>query len=196
MQGGKKSGAQGVTVLRGATGVPATPGMRLEVGDELATDSMSQAVIVFPDQSWVILDAETAVRISSLSLTRGTLFAKVRRLFQLETQFVRVSVEGTEYRVQVDPGGQTSVDVAEGSTRLISKAGSWNPVAVREREGAVTAGQAPPQTRQLTPEEVARIRRQFRTFEALFTAEFVNWGIMIRPGPPMPLPQPRTPVPR
>jgi FecR-like protein len=175
VQAGQKAGAEGVEIIRRGVPMKASERMALESGDEVRTNAVS-AVIQFQDTTWVIVEPNTIVRISSLSLVRGTILAKARGLFQVQTQFVRVSVEGTEYQVSVDENNQTSVDVADGSTRLTSTTGSWDAVVVLGREGAFVKAQEVPRKRPLTPEEVARIRQQFRTFEALFTSTLMLQG--------------------
>jgi hypothetical protein len=175
VQAGQKAGAEGVEIIRRGVSMKASERMALETGDEVRTNAVS-AVIQFPDSSWVIVEPNTVVGISSLRLARGTILAKARGLFQVQTQFVKVSVEGTEYQVSVDENDQTSVDVADGSTRLTSPTGSWDAIVVLGREGAFVKAREVPRKRPLTPEEVARIRQQFRTFEALFTSTLILQG--------------------
>jgi len=155
--------------------------MALESGDELQTTGVS-AVIKFPDETWVIVAPNSLVRIGSLGLTRGTIFAKARRLFQVETQFVRVTVEGTEYQVTVAENNQAAVDVAEGQTRLTSPTNSWEAVVVLGSEGAIVKAQEVPRKRPLSAEEVERIRRQFQIFGSLFSNVLIMQGTTL-PGP-------------
>src|SRR5262245_27680610 len=156
---GQKASPEGIVISRRGAPVQPSPGMALEAGDEVRTTAVS-AVIKFPDNTWVIVAPNSAVSIGSLGITRGTIFAKARRLFQVETQFVRVTVEGTEYQVTVDENNQASVDVAEGQTRLTSTRGSWEAVVVLGSEGAVVKAEEVPRKRPLSPEEVKKIRQQ------------------------------------
>lgn len=193
VQASQRAGVRGIEVMRGGALLKAGEKMALEAGDELRTDALSRAVIQFPDTSWIIMEPNTAVRISSLGLIRGTILAKARKWFQVETLFVMVTVEGTEYQVRVNENNQTSVDVAAGLTRLTSATGAWEPVAVREREGAVVGARDFPQKRALTPEEVARIREQFRMFGQFFITDLIGLqgmgpGPGIGPGMPGPGP--------
>lgn len=167
VRAGQKAGAEGIEIIRRGAPMSASEKMVLEAGDEVRTTAVS-AVIQFPDKSWVIVEPNTVVRISSLWLAKGRILAKARGLFQVQTQFVRVSVEGTEYQVSVDENNQASVDVAEGATRLTSTTGSWEAFVVPGREGAVVKAREVPQKRLLSPEEVMRIRQQLRAFETLF----------------------------
>jgi hypothetical protein len=174
VQAGKKAGVQGIQVIRSGVQVSARQNMLLEAGDELRTNAVSQAVILFADGSWVIAEPNTVVRISSLTVAVGKILVRAKRLFQVETEFVKVAVEGTAYEVAVDENNQTSVSVAEGKTRLTSNTGSWGAVAVLERERASLKGREIPQKQPLSPAEVVRILQQLRTFETFFIRGIID----------------------
>ncbi|MGH6691682.1 MAG: FecR family protein [Gammaproteobacteria bacterium] len=88
-----------VRIERAGRAIAVSNGMELFAGDIVETMS-SHAEIRFPPSDQVWLDVNTRVRVSSLWLYFGRIFASVSPPFSVETEDFTASPEGTRFSVQ------------------------------------------------------------------------------------------------
>ena len=121
--------SQAVAFFRGGqrwrTSVPQV----LERDDEFETAKDVMAVIRYPIGD-VYVDASTRVRIGSLDVLFGKVFARVRGFFSVENQNVVAGVEGTEFAFEVARDGATQIVVLDGTVLSSSKRLPWKPLRV------------------------------------------------------------------
>jgi hypothetical protein len=105
-------------------------GMALYRGDEVRTFSGTYAQLRFPDGDRVWLDYDTRVRLGSVFTFFGRVFAAVSGVFEVDSEFVAASSEGTEFTVTVGRAGPGiySVAVRTGSVLCRSPRGTWRPL--------------------------------------------------------------------
>lgn len=108
-----------VTVLRDGETLLAKPGMRVNQGDEIASDEQAEALLNFEDGARLAVRASTTVQLSSLKLSgpvssrqktvrivRGSLRyisgkATVRRKVAFETSTATIGIRGTDIEISV-----------------------------------------------------------------------------------------------
>lgn len=135
-----------IRIIRNDVRVAPRLNMPLEIGDEIITDPESTVVIRYPNGSEVYLRPNTHVKIQSIYLLYGELFAKVKGAFRVETSFAAAGVEGTEFSLRVDPDNQLSVIVLDGVVNLSPKieygesTRPWNSISIGKDEKAVIGG--------------------------------------------------------
>ena len=153
-----------VRAYRGGRLLDARRGMQLQPGDEIETGPDGAAVIRFLDQGEVILAAETRVRIGSLEVLFGRVFANVRGLFTASSENVVAGVEGTGFTFEVGRDRSVRVVVLDGTVAFRSRTGSWPAVRLRAHQVAVSPypNRAPPRVDQASVREIEEIRRWAR----------------------------------
>ena len=130
-----ESASRDTRVFRGGRPVELRPGMPLQNGDEVQTGGEVDAVVIdFPTRGRVALAARTRVRIGSLEVLFGRVFANVRGLFSVSSANVVAGVEGTSFMVDVGLQGQMRVVVLEGVVVCRSRSDTWAPMRVRAGE--------------------------------------------------------------
>lgn len=175
----------GVRILRHGQPLRVTPNLRLELGDEI--DSGEAAVVLRwrgpPTDGEVVLEPRTRVRIGSLEVLFGRVFASVRGFFRVSGESVVAAVEGTRFLVSVQPGRATRVAVAEGAVRCTARGGSWSPLrlAAGEALGATTGG-ARPVLGTADARELARSARLLEEVREAPAAGYCCDGGQVRPG--------------
>ncbi|MEO7850816.1 MAG: hypothetical protein ABIR94_01005, partial [Rubrivivax sp.] len=120
--------AVGLRVWRNFVTLRPTAGMLLEPGDVVQTGPGSAASIVFDGSSGggtVTIDESSRVRVGSLEVFFGRIFANVRGLFETTSENVVAGVEGTAYLFEVARDRSVHVAVAEGVVACSTKDGSW-----------------------------------------------------------------------
>ena len=126
--------AVGLLVWRNLVALRAERGMRLEPGDVVQTGPRSAATLVFSGGNpgagagTVTLDESTRVRVGSLEVFFGRVFASVRGLFETSSENIVAGVEGTSYLFEVQRDRDVRVAVAEGVVSCRSRDGSWAPI--------------------------------------------------------------------
>lgn len=151
--GAELSGA--VEVSRGGrTLTPQLP-TTLQPGDVVHTGPEAFAVIRYPDGGEIMLDRNTRVRTGSLFVEFGRILARVRGLFEVDTETVVTGVEGTEYVVQVVRGGLLRIVVLDGTVVCRSRIGRWSPIRLQRGEMLLSEypGMAVPHVRRASPQE-------------------------------------------
>jgi hypothetical protein len=136
----------GVTIVRpGTPSVRYEPGMELLTGDTVETAD-GQAVIDYDDGSVVVLNRATRVRLGSIRLFLGELFARIKSISTrgggaVVTDELSASVEGTDYGVRrnlAEAGaalGRVQVYVRQGRV-LCRPSGNarWSPLTVHANQ--------------------------------------------------------------
>lgn len=111
----------------------------LRLGDEIETGADSVAVIRFPDGDKVIIGSRTRVRLGSLDVLFGRVFARIQGLFAVESQNIVAGVEGTEFEFTVAHDKAVSVTVLDGSLICRAKTRGWPPVRMGSGTKMVSA---------------------------------------------------------
>lgn len=139
--------AAGVRLRRAAGGeVAARAGMRLAPGDVVVTGPGVAAVLHIGGRGQVTLDANTAVRIGSLEVLFGRLFADLRGLFAVRSETVEAVNQGTRYLFEVDRDRNVRVVVADGVLTCRSMRGGWPDLRLTAGQALVSVypGREPP----------------------------------------------------
>jgi len=140
-----------VAFFRGGQRLQFTIPHALERDDEFETARDVMAVIRYPIGD-VYVDAGTRVRIGSLDVLFGRIFAKVKGFFSVENQNVVAGVEGTEFAFEVARDGSTEITVLDGAVLSSSKRLPWKPLRVTRNQAfwvtnagmQIKVGAAPP----------------------------------------------------
>lgn len=122
--------ALGVSVRRAGVDTRAQLGMLLEPGDELRTSAGVAAVLQLGGVGEAVLDEQTSVRLGSLEVLFGRIFARLRGVFTVRSETVEAVNDGTRYVFEVSGNRSTRVVVVEGVVTCRSRNGSWSPVRV------------------------------------------------------------------
>lgn len=147
--------ARGVRVRRaGGAEVPARTGMRLEAGDVVVTAPGVAAVLRIRGHGEVALDEDTAVRIGSLEVLFGRLFADLRGLFTVRSETLEAVNEGTRYLFEVGRGGQVRVVVADGALTCRSMLGAWPDLRLAAGQALLYPGRDRPRIQRGDVDEV------------------------------------------
>ncbi len=101
----------------------------LKEGDEVAVSQGAHPTLVFPGEIAVKMKPGTACKVYDrwLHVKKGDTWLKLskqRSGFQVTTPSVTVTVLGTTFRVLVESGGSTTVDLREGSVKFETTKGS------------------------------------------------------------------------
>jgi hypothetical protein len=160
---GGEEAASLVSVFRDGRPLAARPPFTLQPGDELETGA-GVAVIQFPDGGSAVVDERSRVRVGSLEVLFGRVFAAVRGLFSVESETVVAGVEGTEFLFVVGPDRGVHVVVLEGVVVCTSKAGRWDPIRLRSGLGFSTRppGLEAPRVQSVSPSDLDGIRAWVR----------------------------------
>lgn len=152
----------GLRVWRNQQEVHATRGMQLLPGDEVQTGAQSAAVIGFSGgpvgagTGTVAVDENSRVRVGSLEVFFGRIFANVRGLFETTSENVVAGVEGTRFLFEVTRDRKVRVAVAQGVVSCSSRDGSWQSVSLQAGQALVSAypNRARPQVMPADPREL------------------------------------------
>jgi len=154
------TGDGAVRVYRRGHALDVRRGMRLLPGDEIQTNGSSAAVIRDPEHGEVVLASNTRVRLGSLEVLFGRVFADVRGFFTTSSENVVAGVEGTRFLFEVARDRSVRVAVLDGVVTCRSKRRSWAPIPLGRRQELVSAypNRAPPQVGLTNPREMDAIR--------------------------------------
>ena len=99
----------------------------------------------------------TRVRVGSLFVFFGRVFATVSGSFSVDSEFVATSTEGTEFTVSIDRlrRGPFSVALGQGILRCEPRAGRWRTVRMKPGERLSSEGRGQPAVSKLQPQEHA-----------------------------------------
>lgn len=135
------SAANIVSVTR--NGVPVRVGvpLGLQKGDVIETGD--GGAVLRLEYGEVVLAPRTRVRLGSIEVFFGKVFASVKGLFRVEDDTVAADVEGTQFMFESIPGRGMRVVVLEGVVRCSSKADQWTDLRVSAgREMTLTRADA------------------------------------------------------
>lgn len=157
-------------------------------GDVLRTNATGNLAILFSDRTQVRLGRNSTLVVrkvggggadTELSLESGQLWARAERGGEgvaVATPAATAAIRGTDWSMQVDGTGRTSLIVLEGTVELANAQGS---VTVRQGEGAsASIGQAPTRLVLVNPDD----REQMLYYYSLRTAFSLLPTAMRRPG--------------
>ncbi len=153
----------GLRVWRDLQEVHATRGMQLLPGDEVQTGVQSAAVISFSGggaagtgTGTVAVDENSRVRVGSLEVFFGRIFANVRGLFETSSENVVAGVEGTRFLFEVTHDRKVRVAVAQGVVSCSARDGSWQAVSLQAGQALVSAypNRSMPQVMPADPREL------------------------------------------
>jgi hypothetical protein len=133
-----------VSVLRAGRTVAIAAELPLQRGDQIETHAGAYAVIRYAGGGRVYLKPNTGVRVGSLFVFFGEVFARTRGFFSIDTDFVRAGVQGTELTVVSQRDSGAMVTVRDGRVICSSPTGRWIPVLVRGGEQLVARRQRQP----------------------------------------------------
>ena len=128
----------GVRVWRGGREIAVRRLMELLPGDEIETGQNAAAILRFRDVGDALVLKDTRLRIGSLEVLFGRVFALVRNRFTVSSQTVVAGVEGTRFLFEVGRDRSVHVAVADGAVVCRSPQGAWAPVRLRTNEGLRT----------------------------------------------------------
>jgi len=136
----------GVRVWRGGREIAVQRLMVLQPGDEIETGQNVAAVLRFRDAGDTLVLNGTRVRIGSLEVLFGRVFAVLRNRFTVSSDTVVAGVEGTSFVFEVDRNRAVRVAVADGAVVCRSPQGAWAPVRLRANEALRSRypGRGPP----------------------------------------------------
>ena len=127
-----------VRVWRGGREIAAQRLMVLLPGDELETGQNAAAVLRFRNAGETLIHKGTRVRIGSLEVVFGRVFAQLRNRFTVSSQTVVAGVEGTRFLFEVGRDRAVRVAVADGAVVCRSPKGAWAPVRLRANESLLS----------------------------------------------------------
>jgi len=114
-----------VRVIRDGAPLADPMGARLQKGDVIETGTETSALLRFADGNEVILGPDTRVRLGSLEVFFGRVFASVRGAFVVHSDTVSAEVEGTEYLFEQPRAEAVRVVVLEGVVTCRSPQSRW-----------------------------------------------------------------------
>jgi hypothetical protein len=155
----------GVRVWRSGREIAVRRLMWLQPGDEIETGKDVAAVLRFREAGDALVLNGTRVRIGSLEVVFGRVFALLRNRFTVSSQTVVAGVEGTRFLFEVGRDRAVHVAVAEGVVVCRSPEGAWAPVRLRTNEALRSRypGRGSPQ---VGPSDA----RELRAYEAMSVA--------------------------
>ncbi|GMR22036.1 MAG: FecR domain-containing protein [Acidobacteriota bacterium] len=138
--------------------IPVVKNLLLREGDEIRTWSGSGVRILFEDGNYVFVNSHTKVKVVSLGempaqassrlqilLKEGSIWSQIKKQlkgrFEIRTSTANTIIRGTNFRVKVEPGDATRLEVLEGTVDF-EVAGA--PVSVGSQQGALTNGDGAP----------------------------------------------------
>lgn len=168
--------------------IPLVPNLLLREGDELRTWRGAGVRILFDDGNYVFLKSESRARLTGLQtkgapatsrlvidLTEGGVWSEIehpiRGRYEIRTPTASTIIRGTEFRVKVEAGDTTRLEVLDGEVEL--EVGGQS-VPVGAQQGALASGTSdastfplPPAPELLSPlsEEVLRDTPFDQTFQ-------------------------------
>ena len=112
--------------------------MVLLPGDEIETGQNVAAVLRFRDAGDTLMLKGTRVRIGSLEVLFGRVFAQLRNRFTVSSQTVVAGVEGTRFLFEVGRNRAVRIAVADGAVVCRSPQDAWAPVRLRVNESLLS----------------------------------------------------------
>ena len=161
--------------------IPIVPNLLLREGDEIRTWRGSGVRILFEDGNYVFVNSHSKVKVVSLGKTEvsgasrlqvllkeGSVWSrienKLKGRYEIRTAGAITTIRGTDFRVKVEPGDATRVEVLDGSVDFEAgdsriTVGSQQGALANGSEGPLAAAPLPPPPDELVtpqPQEVIR----------------------------------------
>lgn len=124
----------GVRLWRAGRELAARRLMELLPGDEIETAANTIATVRFRFTGDTLVLERTRVRIGSLEVFFGRVFALLRNRFTVSSQTVVAGVEGTRFLFEVGRDRTVRVAVADGVIVCRSPRGGWAPVRLHANQ--------------------------------------------------------------
>lgn len=124
----------GVRVWRSGREIAPRRLMELLPGDEIETAANTIATVRFRSVGDTLVLERTRVKIGSLEVFFGRVFALLRNQFTVSSQTVVAGVEGTRFLFEVGRERTVRVAVADGVIVCRSPRGVWAPVRLRANQ--------------------------------------------------------------
>ena len=138
--------------------IPVVRNLLLREGDEIRTWSGSGVRILFDDGNYVFANSHTKVKVVSLGdrhasaasrlqilLKEGSIWSQIEKQlkgrFEIRTSTTNTIIRGTNFRVKVERGGATRLEVLDGTVDF--EAGG-DSVSVGSQQGALARGDGVP----------------------------------------------------
>ncbi len=158
----------GVRIIRGGQELKPEVGMFLLEGDRVVTDG-ARRVLIGPDREETIsvgVNSDLTLHKESATLSLGSVLLSIRRIFRVETQYVRAGVEGTEFALSVGSGDLMAL-IVEGRVKFESRDRKWAPKVYKTGERCIVRGDGEP--KRLTQAAIRAFhRRDYETALALY----------------------------
>jgi len=122
------SAHQFVSVTRAGQPMTVRLPLMLQPGDIVET--REGGAVLRLEKGEAVLAPHTRVRLGSLEVLFGRIFANVRGLFRAEDDSVAADVEGTQFMFESWPGRAMRLVVLQGVVRCSDKKGGWPPLRV------------------------------------------------------------------
>jgi hypothetical protein len=171
--------------------IPLVPNLLLREGDEIRTWRGGGARILFDDGNYVLLKSQSRATLISLGsreqpatsrlqlfLKEGSVWSRMehelRGRFEVKTPSANTIIRGTEFRVKVEPGDATRVEVLDGRVdfemgeKLLSVGRQEGALAVTGSD-ALTPSRLPPPPELFAPLPAEVLR--YESFDQTF-----RWG--------------------
>ena len=152
----------GVRVWRGGSEIRAERLMTLLPGDEIETAANAAVVLRYRDAGDVLVLERTRVKIGSLEVFFGRVFAVLRNKFSVSSETVVAGVEGTRFLFEVDRNRAVHVAVADGAVVCSSPQRAWAPVRLRANEALLSHYPS-----RVPPTHTAAVASELRAYEQL-----------------------------
>lgn len=162
-----------VQIMRAGVALPATSGAGLEVGDVITTGPDSQAVLLLENGAVEVIMLENSeVRISSIFVTLGEIFVRVKKkltsTFEVESEYGVAGVEGTEFVVSVGQDVDYRCVTIEGKVKVRSARSSWPSRSILTQQEITVKSGANPQQRTLSPVQYNALVSRVNNIERIF----------------------------
>jgi len=122
--------ALGVNVRRGGVEITPRIGMLLEPGDDIRTGADVAVVLQLGAVGEAVVDEQSSVRLGSLEVFFGRVFANLRGLFTVRSETLEAVNDGTRYLFEVSGNRVTRLTVVDGAVTCRPRTGAWGAVRV------------------------------------------------------------------
>ena len=140
--------------------IPVVNNLLLREGDEVRTWRGSGARILFEGGNYVFVNSQTKVKVLALGhgeasaasrlqilLEEGSIWSQIENHlngeFEIRTSTANTIIRGTSFRVKVEPGDATRLEVLDGTVEFET---GGDPVSVGSQQGALADGRDTPVT--------------------------------------------------
>jgi filamentous hemagglutinin family protein len=121
-----------IEVLRGAERLKPEQKLPLESGDTITTNNRTTAFVEFPDGSEIVMLPDTRIKVENQGarILFGEIIASISGEFQVTTEHISISVEGSNLVVQASKDGEVIVKTVVGRIDIRSNRKHWSPISM------------------------------------------------------------------